>query len=306
VPAHRPASCRGRSPCEAGRSGFQTVWFITGASRGFGLELTAAALAHEHQVIATARDPQAVSQALPEAGESLLAARLDVTDGEQAAAAVAAGTARFGRIDVLVNNAGYGLFGGVEEVSAAEARELFDTNVFGLLNVTTAVLPVLRAQGSGRIINIGSSAGFASSAGRGLYGASKSAVESITEALYAKLAPLGIHATIVEPGSFRTGFLSAGSRRLAQEVIPAYADTVGALRTGVEAGDGRQPGDPAKAVSAILRLAAAPSPPLRLQLGSDCVALVEGKLDSVTAELGQWRELALSTDFVPATQTGSR
>ena len=277
-----------------------SVWFITGASRGFGLELAASALAHEDQVIATARDPRAITRALPEAGESLLAVPLDVTSEEQAAAAVAAGTERFGRIDVLVNNAGYGLFGGVEEISDAEARALFDTNVFGLLNVTRAVLPVMRSQGAGRIINMGSSAGFFSSAGRGLYGASKSAVESITEALQAELAPLGIHATIVEPGSFRTGFLTTGSRSLAKETIPAYAGTVGELRAAVKAGDGRQPGDPVKAAAVIWRLAAAPDPPLRLQLGSDCVALVEGKLASVAAELGQWRDLALSTDFPSA------
>jgi NAD(P)-dependent dehydrogenase (short-subunit alcohol dehydrogenase family) len=277
-----------------------SVWFITGASRGLGLELAASALARGDQVIATARDPQAIAQALPEGRESMLALQLDVTDQKQVAAAVAAGVDRFGRIDVLVNNAGYGLFGGVEEICDAEARALFDTNVFGLLNVTRAALPTLRSQGTGRIINIGSSAGFASSAGRGLYGASKSAVEAITEALHAELAPLGIHATVVEPGSFRTQFLSASSQRQATQIIPAYDGTVGQLRAGIEAGNGHQPGDPVQAAAAIRQLAAAPEPPLRLQLGSDCVSLVEGKLTSVARELGQWRGLALSTDFAAA------
>jgi NAD(P)-dependent dehydrogenase (short-subunit alcohol dehydrogenase family) len=276
------------------------VWFITGASRGFGRELTASALAHGDQVIATARDPHRIVEAFPDAGDPLLPARLDVTDQEQAAAAVQAGVERFGRIDVLVNNAGYGLFGGIEEISDAEARMLFDTNVFGLLNVTRAALPTLRSQGSGRIVNIGSIAGFAAGAGRGVYGASKFAVEAITEALHAELAPLGIHATVVEPGSFRTEFLTEDSRRLAGVDIPAYTDTVGRVRTAMEANNGHQPGDPVRAVAAIRRLATATEPPLRLHLGSDCVTLVEGKLASVAKELDQWRDLALSTDFASA------
>ncbi|MET1072285.1 MAG: oxidoreductase [Umezawaea sp.] len=274
-----------------------SVWFITGASRGFGRELTASALAHGDQVVATARNPRAVTDAFPEAGDSLLALPLDVGDEEQAVAAVTAAVERFGRIDVVVNNAGYGLFGAVEEISDAEARELFDTNVFGLLTVTRAVLPTLRSQGEGRIVNIGSSAGFAVSAGRGLYGASKFAVEAITEALHDELAPLGIHVTVVEPGSFRTGFLTADSKRRPTTTIPAYADTVGELQTAIEAGNGRQPGDPAKAVAAIRRLVTTGEPPLRLQLGSDCVNLVEGKLAAVAKELDEWRALALSTDF---------
>jgi NAD(P)-dependent dehydrogenase (short-subunit alcohol dehydrogenase family) len=275
-----------------------SVWFITGASRGFGLELARSALADGEQVIATARDPHAVVEALPEAGDALLALKLDVTDQTQATAAVKAGVERFGRIDVLVNNAGYGLFGGVEEISDAEARALFDTNVFGLLNVTRAALPTLRAQGAGRVVNIGSSAGFAAGAGRGVYGASKFAVEAITEALQGELAPLGIHATVVEPGSFRTGFLTADSKRRAGTGIPAYADTVGKLQRAIEANNGHQAGDPAQAVAAIRRLAVEPEPPLRLHLGSDCVSLVESKLASVAKELDQWRDLALSTDFV--------
>jgi NAD(P)-dependent dehydrogenase (short-subunit alcohol dehydrogenase family) len=277
-----------------------SVWFITGASRGLGFELAASALAHGDQVIATGRDPHAIDRALPGGSESVLTVTLDVTDQEQAAAAVAAGTRRFGRIDVLVNNAGYGLFGGVEEISDAEARALFDTNVFGLLNVTRAALPTLRSQRAGRIINIGSSAGFAASAGRGLYGAAKAAVEAISEALRAELAPLGIHVTVVEPGSFRTQFLTEDSQRQARQVIPAYDGTAGQLRAGIQAGNGHQPGDPVKAAAAIRQLAAAPEPPLRLQLGGDCVTLVEGKLASVAAELGHWRDLALSTDFTVA------
>lgn len=274
-----------------------SVWLITGASRGFGAELVSSALEHGDQVIAAARSPQNVQQAHPGAGGSLLTVQLDVTNPEQAIEATEAGVERFGRIDVLVNNAGYGLFGAVEEITDAEARAIFDTNVFGLLNVTRAVLPILRAQGEGRIINMGSSAGFASSAGRGLYSASKFAVEGITEALREELAPLGIHVTVVEPGSFRTNFLSPDSKRRAAVDNSAYAETVGAFQKAVEASDGKQPGDPVKAAAAIRRVASAAEPPVRLQLGSDCVSLVETKLSSVAAELEKWRELSVSTDF---------
>ena len=273
------------------------VWFITGASRGFGAELVASALDHGDQVIATARSPQNVQQAHPGAGDSLLAVQLDVTGPEQAIAATKAGVERFGRIDVLVNNAGYGLFGAIEEITDPEARAIFDTNVFGLLNVTRAALPILRSQGEGRIINIGSSAGFASSAGRGLYSASKFAVEAITEALRAEVALFGIHVTVVEPGSFRTNFLSSESKRRPEADNPAYAETVGEFQEAVEASNGKQPGNPVKAAAAIRHLADAAEPPLRLQLGSDCLTLVETKLAMVSAELDQWRELALSTDF---------
>ena len=159
------------------------------------------------------------------------------------------------------------------------------------------MLPIRREQGSGHVVNVSSSAGFASSAGRGLYSASKFAVEAITEALHGELAPFGVHVTAVEPGSFRTGFLTTDSRRRPAAEIPAYADTVGALQAAVEANDGKQPGDPVRAAAAIRDLVAAAEPPVRLPLGSDCVGLVEGKLGFVAKELDQWRELALSTDY---------
>lgn len=274
-----------------------SVWFITGAARGFGRELAAAALAQGDQVFGTARDPQSAEASLGGPNDSLFTTRLDVTDEANAREAVKIGVDRFGRIDVLVNNAGYGSFGSVEETSDAEVRALFDTNVFGLLNVTRAALPTLREQAAGHIINISSSAGFAVSAGRGLYGASKFAVQAITEAPHAELKTLGGRVTAVEPGSFRTGFLTPNSVHRVEVGIPSYAGTVGALHAGIEAGDGNQPGDPVKAAAAILRHAASAEPPLRLQLGSDCVALVEDKLRSVAGELDLWRTLALSTDF---------
>ena len=274
-----------------------STWLITGASRGFGRLMVEAALAAGDQVIATARRPEAVTDAFPDAGDDLFVHALDVADEAQAIAAVAAGAGRFGGVDVVVNNAGYGVFGAVEEVSDAEVRAVFDANVFGLLNVTRAVLPVLRAQGSGRIINIGSSAGIAVGAGRGIYGATKFAVEAVSEALRAELAPLGIMVTVVEPGSFRTDFLANGDQRRPACTVDAYAATVGALQGLIDANDGLQLGDPAKAVAAIRALAEADEPPLRLPLGSDSLALFDQKATVLRETADAERSRASATDY---------
>lgn len=272
------------------------VWFITGASRGFGALVAAKALARGDAVVATARDPRSVLAALGEQPR-LLALRLDVADEAGAIEAARLAVERFGRIDVVLNNAGYGLLGAVEEAGAAEVRALFDTNVFGLLNVTRAVLPHLRRQRAGHLINISSIGGYAAYAGWGVYGATKFAVEGLTEALAQELAPLGIHATVVEPGFFRTDFLDAASLVQTAVRIDDYAATVGAMR-GVAAGANHgQPGDPAKLADALLVLADNEAPPLRLPLGSDTLARMEQKNLLVAAETAQWRALALSTDF---------
>ena len=276
-----------------------SVWFITGSSRGLGREIASAALAAGHRVVATARDSTAVTAALGE-DERLLAVSLDVTDAAQIAAAVQAATDAFGRIDVLVNNGGFGLLGAVEEISDADTREVFDVNVFGLLAVTRAVLPVLRAQGSGRILNIGSIGGFAAIASSGIYGATKFAVEGITEALAAELADSGITATVVEPGAFRTDFLTPGSLRIVGPSIDAYASSAHAVIDKLSAMDGGQPGDPAKAATAILEVAGSANPPLRIALGTDAVARVEAKLKLVAQELAEWRGLSESTDYADA------
>jgi NAD(P)-dependent dehydrogenase (short-subunit alcohol dehydrogenase family) len=184
-----------------------SVWFVTGASRGFGAEIVKEALARGNQVVATARKPEDI----PFSGDDVLALALDVTDENQARAAVDAAVQRFGRIDVLVNNAGRGLLGAVEEVSDSAARAVFDTNVFGTLNVQRAVLPVLRRRRSGHVISISSVGGFTGTPGWGVYAATKFAVEGFSEALYAELRPLGVHVTIVEPGLFRTDFLDGSS-----------------------------------------------------------------------------------------------
>ncbi|MFG2328707.1 oxidoreductase [Streptomyces sp. NPDC048604] len=272
-----------------------SVWFVTGASRGLGAEITREALGRGHRVIATARDAEAVLRAYPHQPDGLLAASVDVTEPEQLAAAVEAGLARFGRIDVVANNAGYGLVGAIEETSDKAARALFDVNVFGALNTLRATLPTLRAQRSGHVLNIGSVGGFATAPAVGLYGASKFALEGISEALHAELAPLGVRVTVVEPGGFRTDFLSSLSMQVEPASIADYAAATGPVREALAGFDGRQPGDPAKAAKAVVDVTEAPEPPLRLQLGADAVERVEAKLDLVRRELDRWRHVALST-----------
>jgi NAD(P)-dependent dehydrogenase (short-subunit alcohol dehydrogenase family) len=228
----------------------------------------------------------------------LLKLPLDVTNEGQAHDAAARVIEKFGRIDVLVNNAGYGLLGAVEEASAIEVERVFATNVFGVLNVTRAVLPYMRGQRSGHIINMSSIGGYASSPGWGVYCATKFAVEGVSEALSIELAPLGIHATVVEPGYFRTEFLSAQSLSSTAVRIDDYADTVGEMRTFAAAVNHQQPGDPQRLAQAIVQLAAARKPPTRLALGSDTVARIEEKHRDVERELDLWRAASLSTDFV--------
>jgi NAD(P)-dependent dehydrogenase (short-subunit alcohol dehydrogenase family) len=274
-----------------------SVWFVTGASRGFGAEIVGQALAAGHQVVATARDPKSVGAQFPDAGEQLLAVALDVTDEAAAVAAAEAAVERFGRIDVVVNNAGRGLLSAVEEASDAAVRAVYDTNVFGVLNVLRAVLPILRVQRSGHIINMSSIGGFGSSAGWGIYCSTKFALEGISEALAGEVAPLGISVTIVEPGYFRTDFLDASSLHTEDGVIDDYAETAGATRAHAAQANHTQPGDPVKAVAAILELAAAERPPLRVQLGSDAFAAVTDKLNFVASERQSWHDLSVSTDF---------
>jgi hypothetical protein len=274
----------------------ERIWFITGASRGLGLEIARAALARGDAVVAAARDPEAVARALG-THDRLLPVALDVVDRAQAQAAVAAALAKFGRIDVLVNNAGRGLLGAVEEVSPDEVHSVFAVNVDGLLAVTQAVLPAMRARRSGSIVNLSSVGGFAAWPGWGVYCATKFAVEGLSEAMHAELQPLGIHVTIVEPGTFRTDFLDSSSLQRAKSVIDDYAATSGATRQWAQTTNHAQLGDPDKAAAAIVEAVTSVRPPLRLQLGSDCIARVQEKLASVASELDVWRDLALSTDY---------
>jgi len=276
-----------------------SVWFVTGASRGLGAAITREALSRGHQVTATARDADALRRAFAESPDVLPMA-VDVTDERQINAAVEATVERFGRIDVLVNNAGRGQVGAVEEVSDAAARALFELNVFGVLNVLRAVLPTLRAQRSGHVINIGSVGGFATAPGVGLYGATKFALEGLSEALRGELAPLGINVTVVEPGGFRTDFLDSSSLQIEPTVIADYAASAGATRETIVTYNHLQRGDPARAAAAIVDVTEIDEPPLRLQLGADSIERIEAKLDLVRRELDQWRSVALLTDHADA------
>lgn len=272
------------------------TWFITGTSRGFGTIIAKAALNAGDNVIGTGRKAADVLKALGES-DQLLAVDLDVNDEKAIAAAVAAGVKRFGQIDVLINNAGFGVLGGVEETSAAEVESVFRTNVFGLLSVTRGVLPQMRKQRSGHIINLSSVGGYQSHVGWGVYCATKFAVEAITEALAMEVAPLGIFATVVEPGFFRTDFLDARSLTTSPNSIADYEQTVGAMRTAMAAANHLQPNDPQKLGPALLKLVNASNPPVRLPLGPDTVEAIEKKNAFVAQELAEWREVALSTAF---------
>lgn len=276
------------------------TWFITGASRGFGLRIARLALDRGDNVVATARRAEAVSNALGADG-NLLTLPLDVTDETQARAAAAAAVTRFGQIDVLLNNAGFGLLGAVEEASADEVERVYRTNVFGLFNVTRAVLPYMRARRSGRILNISSIGGYRGAAGFGVYSSTKFAVEGLSEALHAELAPLGIHVTVVEPGYFRTDFLDASSLSVSQNGIADYNGTAGVVRTRAADLNHGQPGDPDRLACVLVDFADAPNPPVRLPLGSDAVAAIEAKHASDAAILAEWRATSVSTDFPPAT-----
>lgn len=280
------------------RFAYPRVWFITGASRGIGAHIAEAALAQGDAVVATSRNVDAVEKRLG-ARDALLPLALDVTDEAQARHAVGAALDRFGRIDVLVNNAGYGLLGAVEESTADEVRRLYDTNVFGLLHVTRAVLPSMRKRRAGRVINISSLGGVQSSAGFGVYCSTKFAVEGLTEALHAELAPLGIHATVVEPGYFRTEFLDGASLAVSPRVLDDYAASAGAVREAARRINLNQPGDPVRLAQAMLQLAASPTPPLRLPLGTDTLQAIADKHAFVERETDQWRTLAAPTDFAP-------
>ncbi|KVK74438.1 short-chain dehydrogenase [Burkholderia ubonensis] len=278
------------------QSAYKRVWFITGASRGFGALIAKAALANGDAVVAAGRNIESIVERLG-ASPALLPVKLDVTRESDAKEAVGQAVAEFGHVDVLVNNAGFGLLGAVEESTDKLVRRLYETNVFGLLNVTRAVLPQMRRQKSGHVINISSIGGYRSAAGFGVYCSTKFAVEGITEALHQELSPLGIHATVVEPGYFRTDFLDSTSLTVAPDVIDDYDATSGAVRRAAVDLNHNQPGDPQKLAIAMVKLVESPTPPLRLPLGTDTLAAIADKNAYVAAETEQWKALAASTDF---------
>lgn len=276
------------------------VWFITGASRGFGLEIAREALSRGDSVVATARNPQVVYDAIPDAGDRLLAVALDVHDAAQIDAAVQAAVEKFGRIDVLVNNAGRGLLGAVEEATDEEVRAVYDVNVFGLLAVTRAVLPTLRAQRSGTIINLSSVGGFVSGPGWGVYSSTKFAVEGLSEAMTHELAPLGIKVVAIEPGPFRTNFLDGSSLEIAANEIADYAETSGVTRKWADDTNYAQDGDPLKAAKIIVDLPSYDTLPERIQLGRNAFERIAAKVERTARDQEAWREIALSADYETA------
>ena len=276
----------------------QRVWFITGASTGFGRLLAEATLAAGHKVVATARKPEQLAHLIEQYPETAAVLQLDVTKQEQVDAAVAATLARFGCVDVLVNNAGYGVAGAIEEVAESEFLPMFDTNVLGLLRVTRAFLPQFRKQRAGNILMLSSIGGLLASPGIGFYNASKFAVNGISEALHAELKPLGVHVTIIEPGPFRTDFLGR-SGVIAGHAIPDYDQTAGNMRRYFAENDGKQAGDPAKAIAAMMAVVQASDPPRHLVLGKSAYARMQQRLDLWKQELDAWKDTTLGADFEP-------
>ncbi|GLK49702.1 short-chain dehydrogenase/reductase [Brevundimonas intermedia] len=272
------------------------TWLITGAARGLGAAIAQAAVDAGDRVVVTGRRREALVKTFGEDGDALLSLALDVTDAAQIAAAVETAVARFGRIDVLVNNAGYGYLGLFEETRPQDARAQFDTNVFGLFDMTRAVLPVMRAQRSGHVFNVSSVGGMVGGASGSIYCASKFAIEGFSESIAQEVSPFGVHVTIVEPGFFRTDFLDASSVVYAANPIADYAQASAAIREFYDARSHNQAGDPVKLGQALVTLANAENPPVRWAAGTDAVGMIEGKIAGLTTELEAWRDLSQSTD----------
>ncbi|MFI7616169.1 oxidoreductase [Nonomuraea terrae] len=268
------------------------VWLITGCSTGFGREVALAALAAGDRVMATARRPETLADLAEIGGDRVSTAALDVTDPASVQAAAQATLAVFGRIDVLVNNAGFTMIGAVEETSMEQLRSLMEVNFFGAAEVTKAIVPLMREQGSGTIVQMSSLGGRMTYPGLAGYDAAKHALEAFSEALSSELAPLGVRVLLVEPGMFRTKITD--NMVLAPE-NPAYQATSGGLRQMVAATAGKEPGDPAKAAAAIIKVLDAENPPLRLVLGGDAVDALRAHHESLLADMVTWETLSRST-----------
>ncbi len=272
------------------------VWLITGSSTGFGRSLTEAVLKHGDCVIATARKPEQLQDFVERYPETVKAVRLDVTNLTEVKAAIDTAVSTFGRVDVLVNNAGYGLVGALEEYGEDQMRQNFETNFFGAVNMIRAVLPVLRSQGQGHILNMSAIAGFTNELGFSIYGAAKFALEGMSEAVSGEVGPLGIRVTIVEPGPFRTDFIGRSLVR-AEHTIDAYNETSGKFIQFLDQIEGSQPGDPDKAAQVLIHVVESDHPPLRLVLGQYAYRKFQQKIQSLTHELDEWEAIAANTDF---------
>lgn len=271
------------------------TWFITGASSGFGMAFARYALQQGYNVVATARSPEKLADLASAHPDRLLTLRLDVTASGEAAAAVEAATARFGGIDVLLNNAGYGIVGALEETSAVDFRAQMETNFFGAVETIRAVLPGMRARRSGAIVNISSLGGQLSFCGFSAYSATKFALEGMSEALAQEVAPFGVKVLIVEPGAFRTGFAADALKHM--PVMPAYKDIIGGTRDFAHGMHGNQAGDPSRAARAIDLALKAEATPLRLALGEDAVNAIRSHSEQMLKDLADWEKLSLSTVF---------
>ncbi len=274
----------------------QPVWFITGASTGFGRELAEQTLRAGYKVVATARKPEQLSDLVKQYPDTAVALSLDVTDQGSIDAAISDAIALFGRVDVLVNNAGYGLAGAIEEATEAEYMPVFETNVFGLIRVTKAFLPQLRKQGSGHIVNVSSIGGLIGMPGWAYYNATKFAVNGFSEGLAAELEPLGIKVTIVEPGAFRTDFLGRSGVE-AEARIADYDGTAGKTREYFHTQAGKQKGDPVRGVKAIIDAVMSPEPPRHLLLGSQALTRFRTRLEQWKTDLDRYEAMTIGTDF---------
>jgi NAD(P)-dependent dehydrogenase (short-subunit alcohol dehydrogenase family) len=272
------------------------VWFITGCSTGFGRELAKILLARGNRVVVTARNPRQIEDLAVGQDGKALALELDVTNPAQIAIAVKKAEAAFGQIDVLVNNAGYGYLSALEEGEYDEVRALFETNFFGLAELTKALLPGMRRRHTGTVVNISSIGGFVGFPGIGYYNATKFAVEGLTEALAKECEPLGIRAMIVEPGPFRTDW-AGRSLKTPKHPIGDYAATAGARRNAISSGSGKQAGDPVRACHAMIQAVESAKPPMRLVLGRMALDTAKAKLAQVQADLDTWKETTLGADY---------
>lgn len=274
------------------------TWLVTGCSSGLGRALCQRVLERGERVVCTARDARKLASFVEQFPGQAIALRLDITDPDNVKATVAEAIAQTGGIDVLVNNAGYGLVGALEEVDEEMVKQAFDANVYGTYRVIRALLPHMRDRGRGHILNVSSMMGVVGAPGLTFYSATKFAVEGMTEALAQEVAPFGIKVTLIEPGPFRTDF--RGRSIVAAPPMEAYAATIGRFRQTFTETDGQQPGDPMRGADAMIAVVDAEMPPLRLPLGALCVQRIREKLKQVSSELDRWEEVSLATSYEPA------
>ncbi len=276
----------------------KNVWFVTGASKGLGLTLVKRLLKEGHQVAATSRNKQALIESVGDSSGNFLPLEVNLSNEQSISAAVKETLLRFNRIDVLVNNAGYGQGGSVEEVTDLEARQNYEVNVFGLMNVLRATLPTMRAQRSGHVFNISSIGGYVGGfSGWGVYCSTKFAVSGLTEALHADVKDLGINVTLIYPGYFRTNFLDKDSMMLPKNPIADYQASKASMDLHTQSINNNQPGDPEKAAEAMIKLTQEKNPPLHMFLGSDAHKMAQDKIKAVTSEVDAWSKVSISTDF---------